>query len=135
MSNLSPEQFKPFDAVRPETQRAVMQYASEGEVENPRAHVEQFEYVERSEPLEQVKRGVMESGDTREIADDFDSYHQWYVGARDTPQHTERWPSIRSSSPEDAGYFEDGWHRFHSYVAQGDATIPTVEMRPRQEPR
>lgn len=129
--DLNPEQPKPFSHLRRESKNSILQYMAEGEVEDVDQHLSRFDFVERREPLEQVAEGVMQGDDVKDIAPDFEGYHRWYADRGDLPQHTERWPSIRSNQPEWDGYFEDGWHRFHSYVAQGDKTIPTVQMQPR----
>lgn len=83
-------------------------------------------------PVGEVKALVMklriENGDD-EFAS-FDEYHKWYV-EHDMPNHgsENRWPCIAANS----GYEEpllDGWHRFHSYVAQGATTIPMMVISP-----
>ena len=60
----------------------------------------------------------------------FSDYHRWYIALGTTPQHAAqgRWPVLlagggRGSSEE---FIWDGWHRFHSYVRSGHATIPFV---------
>ena len=122
-----------FDELRPETQRALLRYMQEGVDDgaefDPHVRVRDFVYIERDEPVEEVKRQILAHSDLADHhGDDFDDYHRWYLANRDVPLHTQRWPALRSDLSDE--YFEDGWHRFHSYLAQGAATIPTVELIP-----
>jgi hypothetical protein len=80
-----------------------------------------------SVPVKAAKAHVMALGDlAADWSGDWDAYHAWYAGQGDVPDHPRdgRWPAIMSSFGDEA--FEDGWHRFHSYVAAGDADIPVV---------
>lgn len=77
---------------------------------------------------------VMATGDH---ADDFDgdweTYHGWYMDRGSVPDHGDsRWPVLEASVEArnaDFGYLDDGWHRFHSYVAAGDTHIPVLRSR------
>ena len=69
----------------------------------------------------------------------FSDYHRWYIALGTTPQHAAqgRWPVLlsgggRGSSEE---FIWDGWHRFHSYVRSGHATIPVVLQAEVEEQR
>ena len=58
--------------------------------------------------------------------DSFEEYRVWYFKSDDMPNHprTKRWPSILSGFDDEV--LEDGWHRFHSYVAMKCRTIPCI---------
>lgn len=77
-------------------------------------------------PAEAIKAAIMQDP---EIADDhstWESYHQWYLEASDVEDHgrSNRWPVILSSDNEET--IMDGWHRLHSYMRAGDATVPAL---------
>lgn len=58
-----------------------------------------------------------------------DDYHRWYLSERDAPSYGKSvWPVILNGSQDDdgAGLLQDGWHRFHGYVAHGVEMIPCV---------
>ena len=66
-------------------------------------------------------------GDSRFVT--FSEYHRWYLSDIDVrPYSRSVWPVILNghSSDEDSGLLEDGWHRFHAYLARGVKTIPCV---------
>lgn len=65
--------------------------------------------------------------------DSFADYHRSFVRDEPVTKHhrTRRWPVILSSEawadkPQTHETLQDGWHRFHSYYAAGDATVPVV---------
>lgn len=69
-------------------------------------------------------RDLAESG-----VHDWESYHDWYVGKQSEgflAKRPERWPVYLYTGPPDESFqlIWDGHHRFHTYVARGDATIP-----------
>jgi hypothetical protein len=109
---LSPQQFKHLS---PLGVKAAQAYGL--------VHPEHYE--ETTVPTEELKHKVMQDP---EIAahGSFDAYHRWYKSMGDVPQHTERWPVIEGEGHE---ALEDGWHRFHSYVAQGDKHIPMLRKK------
>ena len=124
----------PFGQLRPESQQAVLRYMQEGADDgefDPHEQVLAFVYIERDEPVEQVQRRIASpgSGVDEHHGGDFDDYHRWFLATRGVARHTHRWPAIRGGGDGD-DYLQDGWHRLHSYLAQGDRTIPTVELVP-----
>lgn len=82
-------------------------------------------------PIEELKRECYErSGDIRNDFPNFDTYHDWYVREGDTTNHKGSiWPCILSC--QDDELFEDGWHRFHSYVRAGAVRDVPVLYFPR----
>lgn len=81
-----------------------------------------FGYVEipRIELEKHIENGV----DFR--YNNFEEYHQWYMGGGDIPEHTEVWAVILDSDIRTDEVLLDGWHRFHCYVEQGIETIPAI---------
>ena len=56
---------------------------------------------------------------------DFAAYHEWYVKQGGIPDHGDsHWPCVLSEYDDEV--FEDGWHRFHSYVQKGHRTVLVV---------
>lgn len=91
----------------------------------------QSRMVEATMPVEHLKRKVMKDPDIHEsFGNDFDAYHKWYMEHGSVPMHKERWPIVLQHPDLESslGPIEDGWHRFHSYVAQGDKTIPVLKF-------
>lgn len=98
-------------------------------------------YVEESHPwedfdgwviwgevsAEEAKRMVWESLDDAQRSrwSGFDELHAWYISGRDVPNYgpLNRWPSLVNLE-EGEELFWDGWHRFHSYIRSGHATVP-----------
>ena len=76
-------------------------------------------------PSEQAKRIAWESLENKNRWSSFDEYHAWYTSMPDVPNHDplNRWPSMVNLE-EDEELFWDGWHRFHSYIRSGHATVP-----------
>lgn len=77
---------------------------------------------------------VMSSGDhVTDFDGDWETYHDWYLSQGNIPDHgPSRWPVIEATIEArnaDFGYLDDGWHRFHSYVAAGDTHIPLLRSR------
>lgn len=100
-------------------------------------HKRNFHYHLEHVPTETLKQKIMAS-DTGEGHRDWDDYHKWYVnpsysqekdrnGLPRFRKHTERWPVI--ADDHHGGVIDDGWHRLHSYIAQGDKTIPVLHLR------
>ena len=60
----------------------------------------------------------------------FDEYHRWYISDGDGARWNGKsvWPVILNDYENDTGtgLLQDGWHRFHAYVARGVKTIPCV---------
>jgi len=61
-----------------------------------------------------------------DIADEFASweeYHSFYLRCGDIPEHSKqsRWPVMLSN--DDCETLRDGWHRFHSYMRDGDEEV------------
>ncbi len=76
-------------------------------------------------PSEQAKRIAWESLENKNRWSSFDEYHAWYTSMAGVPNHDplNRWPSMVNLE-EDEELFWDGWHRFHSYIRSGHATVP-----------
>lgn len=76
-------------------------------------------------PAEEAKRMAWESLDEKSRWPGFDEYHAWYVSGPDVPNYgpLNRWPSLVNLD-EGEELFWDGWHRFHSYIRSGHATVP-----------
>lgn len=78
-------------------------------------------------PVEAVKKAVAETtvAGGEHGHRDFDEYHAWYC-RQGVPDHRDgdRWPAIAWNQDDEV--FEDGWHRFHSYVRAGHQTIPVL---------
>ena len=70
--------------------------------------------------------------DIKEDWETFEEYKKWYlssfgkgyVGKHISRNRSYRWPSIISGFDDEV--LEDGWTRFHCYVARGDKTIPCI---------
>ncbi len=78
----------------------------------------------------EIPTPVMKAEALRSLEDrwpDWESYHRHYLKHAVVPHHgpENRWTVLLSGDPEDEFPF-DGWHRFHSYVRDGHATIPAV---------
>jgi hypothetical protein len=59
----------------------------------------------------------------------YEDHHRWYIrvnlGGRSRPHSTRRrWPCIMSNVRDEL--FQDGWHRWHTYIDQGARKIPVV---------
>lgn len=67
---------------------------------------------------------IMLSDDIKEGFENFADYHQWYVSQGGVAAHKAMWPPIASCMAGEL--FEDGWHRFHSYVAAGKKIVPVL---------
>jgi len=106
--------------------QAVRTYCIEGfDDEEFKEHVTKYRYLFSEVPVERVKESVMCDKEIAERFKDFDEYHKWYTDTCQIPVYDgPRWPSIVSAFSDET--FEDGWHRFHSYVQQGDDTIPIL---------
>lgn len=62
--------------------------------------------------------------------DSWEDYHNWYLQNLDTEKRKDRWPLIIDKGHRLGNiyqpFIEDGWHRFHSYVARGESSIPIL---------
>jgi hypothetical protein len=78
-------------------------------------------------PLDVLKDINWFSTEIKQKFKTFDRYHQWYLSVNVgwMPKHarTDRWPCIMGDNDE---LFQDGWHRFHCYVAQKAQVIPCI---------
>lgn len=74
---------------------------------------------------EAVQNSVMRDAEISEDYGSWEEYHAAYLSAG-APKHPEsdRWPVILSD--DDSETLHDGWRRFHSYVRDGAAGIPSV---------
>jgi hypothetical protein len=77
-------------------------------------------------PMKDLINEIMtrKESDIYEDFSTFDEYHQWYTGGVTPPKESTIWPVILSSNIFEV--LEDGWHRFHSYYAQGLKEIPVI---------
>lgn len=125
-----------YDLLPVPDQLALLQYMGEGDVPDPAERCERFMFRRHVVPVELAKRAVFEADPT--LAADhgtFDAYHRWYVGRGDMPDHGQsRWPSILSGTVDRAApgceWLDDGWHRFHNYLAAGDRHVVVLELLP-----
>lgn len=88
-------------------------------------------FVETTISISLLKAWIMENHlDLKKDFKTFDEYHAWYLTIGHTPNHgTSRWPCILDQGNRrtyDCEVFQDGWHRFHSYVKKGYRKIPCV---------
>jgi len=79
--------------------------------------------------VEVYKRMFKLDKDIHHSFDNFEEYHKWYIkndGPAETTRHrrTNRWPCIISGFDDEL--FQDGWHRFHTYIRRKDPTIPCI---------
>lgn len=124
----NPQRFAFADLPQP-AKDAVMQYMHEGNIDDMDTWLLQFTYVLAELPVEAFKAAVMEDWDTRDGGyKSFAEYHAWYVGQGEpiTDHGPSHWPAILSSW--DGETLEDGWHRVHSYIRAGHATIPVLGL-------
>jgi len=77
-------------------------------------------------PLARLAEEVMKDAQIQHHGT-WQNYHAWYVKGGDVPRHghQDRWPVILSDDDNEE-VLDDGWHRLHSYAAQGDTTIPVI---------
>lgn len=85
-------------------------------------------------PMEHLKKEIMKrKGDVKREFKTFDAYHKWYcTSSRGMQVYSKKsvWPCILSQMGEEI--FEDGWHRFHSYVKLGLTEVPVLFFPPRK---
>lgn len=76
--------------------------------------------------VEDFKIAIMAGGEVAEDFTSWESYQDWYVGCSDVPSHGNigRWPAIVSGFDDEI--LQDGWHRTHSYIRNGDTDIPVI---------
>ena len=76
-------------------------------------------------PTQQLKDAWLEINDDA-VKDykTFDAYHQWYQGGNNHYVKTPTWPVILGSFHFEL--LEDGWHRFHGYIANNAYEIPAL---------
>lgn len=74
---------------------------------------------------EDIINSVMQDEDIADSFSSWNEYHEWYSSG-EMPKHPkeDRWPIFLSS--DDYETIMDGWHRFHSYVKDGDLLIPVI---------
>lgn len=85
-------------------------------------------------PTSALVASIAQDADLRDSGyDNFVDYHRNFVRDEPVTKHrrTRRWPVILSSEawadkPQTHETVQDGWHRFHSYYAAGDQTVPVV---------
>lgn len=99
--------------------------------EDHEAYARSREWQYARVPTELMAERIM-AADPDLVADHgtFEAYHDWYVSRGRVPDHGDsHWPSIEAG-PGMVGYLDDGWHRFHSYVARGMKNVPLLRSRP-----
>lgn len=69
---------------------------------------------------------VMRDEDIADSYQSWDDYHTDYVRGGDVQAHPKanRWPVLLSYDNYETLW--DGWHRFHSYIRDGDVEIPAI---------
>lgn len=81
-------------------------------------------------PMKELKDTVAENfkadSDTKVMGwADFDAYHKWYMGDSQVEDHGKSvWPVILNCFDDEL--FQDGWHRFHTYVDRGVKKVPCL---------
>lgn len=126
-------EWREWRELEPHQQEAAATYHGQMQYEGgagPDETPESYLYQVRDEPAEHVKAKVMEGDPTTEEGHpSWDAYHQQYLGGDEVPHHPadKRWPVIVDDA--NRNYIDDGYHRFHSYVRDGAATIPTMRMQ------
>lgn len=137
MSAMVPASWTRVHDLPSEAQSALIALCSES-FDGPEAleHLDEWEWRIEHEPVDALKARVMD-GLLAEGEDEwatFDEYHAWYM-SQDDPRQVDHgasvWPCIAEDIP-DGPPIEDGWHRFHSYVAKGMAEIPMLHSRMRE---
>lgn len=75
---------------------------------------------------ERLKAAIMQDEELASSFKDWDEYHASYAAPGDVPLHAphDRWPAILSNVDDET--LQDGWHRTHSYLSQGHATVPLI---------
>lgn len=78
-------------------------------------------------PVDEAKQRCMQLSEDLWGCTSFGDYHELYVACGDIPDHGEsKWPCIAPGVNE---WLDDGWHRFHSYIAAGDPFIPLLTFK------
>jgi len=68
-------------------------------------------------------------GDLQANHDDWDSYHDWYLGTlrkQELKKRREDWPVILHDHPTYDELLWDGWHRLHTYLKLKRKDIPCL---------
>lgn len=91
-------------------------------------HMANYHFLIAEVPVELIKQRIMESFAMNNDCEEFKSFAdwaKWYQSYGDIPDHGDsRWACILSSFEDEC--FEDGWHRFQSYLIKGYETIPVI---------
>lgn len=125
-------------------------------VQDPDAHARRFEYRLEHVPTSDVKDAILTRiNEGKTFNNQFltwDEYADWFARGEEVPTHKSRWPILRfeEAIPEhwtedgdftEVGsgdsdwrtdewkYFEDGYHRLHSYINAGDQILPFLSAR------
>jgi hypothetical protein len=80
-------------------------------------------------PVDDVIRSISGDETFKEDGVDFEGTKSWFEQPMENYHATsypieDRWPVIMSPFEEET--FQDGWHRFHIYVASGHPDIPVI---------
>lgn len=77
-------------------------------------------------PAQRIKQAVMADPDLATSYSSWEDYTASYCAGGDVPHYgvENRWPVILSS--DDYETLLDGWHRLHSYMRAGFASIPAI---------
>ena len=85
-------------------------------------HMENYTFIYADIPLERVKTRIMESDDIKSEGLTWDGLTEF--NKADVDHGDSRWPSILSGFSDEC--FQDGWHRFFSYVRKNYSTVPVI---------
>lgn len=77
--------------------------------------------------VEEAKKRCMSFAELKENYKNFEEYHEQYLRNGDVPCHEEQYP-VFENVEDDYEWLIDGWHRFHSYVRDGFASIPVMRI-------
>lgn len=113
-----------FHDLPPLAQKSVAQYMGQNcELEPEQYAADDREYIYGVIPMQVLKDEIMNcvGGDVGEDWDNFEEYHAWYKEGPGMMNHRNVWPIILGME-----IIEDGWHRFHGYVAKGLKEVPAV---------
>lgn len=115
-----------FEQLPIEYQKACRVYCIEGfEDDNDFLnHMKNYHFLIAEVPVDLIKQRIMESDDGQEFKN-IEDWKKWYQSYGHIPDHGDsRWPCILSACDNEC--FEDGWHRFQSYLIKGYETIPVI---------
>lgn len=116
-----------FSELNGDCQLALMDYAQLSTVYEAELYFSLKKFRYEIIDIDEAKRRCMSLSEDLWGCTDFDEYHQLYLRGGDIPNHGDsRWPCI---APGYGEWLDDGWHRFHSYVRNGDKYIPLLTFQ------